>query len=147
MVEAGATPEVLEQVDAILKDETQISVRTTTLADGSTQKKRQASKAQEATRAEIERDASALIELTEIHAGLGQRRIDLARLTQLRDRARALSGKLAKRSEKKGAAKGVTKSELSAFRGVLSALRGVLSIAPGVPSALAGQSERSPAVC
>lgn len=116
LVEAGATPEVLERVDAILKDETQVSVRTTTFADGSTQKKRQASKAQEATRAEIERDANALIELTEIHAGLGQRRIDLARLTQLRDRARALSGKLAKRSEKKGAAKGVTKSERDAVK-------------------------------
>src|SRR5690606_20046743 len=70
----------------------------------------------EAVRAEIERDASSLIALTEAHAELASRRVDVARLTRLRDRAKALAGKLATRSEKKGGAKGTTKAEHDAVR-------------------------------
>ena len=103
--------ELIAQLDAILKDEARVTVRTTTFEDGSTVKKQQASRAQEAVRAEIERDASSLIALTEAHAELAARRVDVARLTRLRDRAAALAGKLATRSEKKGGAKGSTKAE------------------------------------
>lgn len=115
-VEAGAPSELVQQIDNILDDEAQVSVNVTALADGTTKKTRKSSKAQEATRAEIERDMNSLIELTGAHAGLAARRIDLARMTQLRDRARALTGKLATRTEKKGAAKGATKAEREAVR-------------------------------
>jgi len=108
--------ELIAKVDAILKNEAQGTVRSKTLEDGSSTKKKQASRAQEAVRAEIERDATSLIELTDVHAALAARRIDLARLAQLRDRAKALAGKLATRSEKKGGAKGTTKAEAEAVQ-------------------------------
>ena len=108
--------ELIANLDAIVKNEAQVTVRTTPLEDGSSKKKKQASRGQEAVRAEVERDASSLLALTEAHAGLAARRIDVARLTRLRDRAASLAGKLAVRSEKKGRAKGSTKAEHEAVK-------------------------------
>ena len=108
--------ELIAQLDAILANEAQVSVRTTTFEDGSTTKKKRASQAQEAVRSEIERDAISLIELTAVHPALAARRIDVPRLERLRDGAKGLAGKLATRSEKKGGAKGTTKAEREAVK-------------------------------
>lgn len=114
LVETGASSDLIAEIDRILEDEAQVSIRTAALADGTTKSSRASSKAQEATRAEIERDMSSLIALTGVHDGLARRRIDVARLTRLRDRAQALTGKLATRAQQKGAAKGATKAEREA---------------------------------
>lgn len=115
-VEAGAPAELIKQIDTILADQAQVSVYTAVLADGARTRSQKPSKAQEATRAEIERDLQLMIELTELHPALAARNVTVEGLTALRDRAKALAGKLATRAERKGGAKGATKAEREAAK-------------------------------
>ena len=66
------------------------------------------SAAREAQRAEIEKDAVALLALKGALPALAKRKVDKKRLDRLRDDARSLSGAFAKRDVKKGAAKEAT---------------------------------------
>lgn len=113
---AGAAPEVLTEIVRILKDETAVVLRTveptagsdTAAAGGKPKRQARPSKTQEAVRAEIHRDATALIALTAAHKALGARKVDLKRLKKLQLDAKALSGKLADRAAAKGAGKSAT---------------------------------------
>ncbi len=139
-VEEGREADLIEALDGILENQAQVSVRTTAVAEGATRKKRAPSRGQEPVRAEIERDAIALIELTGAHAALAERQVDVPRLERLRDRARGLSGKLATRAARKGSAKGATKGEREAVTRQSkkwSACYGVLAQAAGNDASLA----------
>ncbi|MBM4783850.1 MAG: hypothetical protein GQE15_39780 [Archangiaceae bacterium] len=72
------------------------------------------SRSQEATRAEIERDAVDLIDFSAMASTLAARGWNATRLNKLRNDAKALSGKLGDRAVSKGAAKEATKSEREA---------------------------------
>lgn len=111
-----ASPDLIKRIAAILRNEAQVSVRTVTEGETATTKRRR-SKGQEPVRAEIERDAIALLELEEsARAALAERRVDGPRLESLRDRDRGLAGKLAERTAQKGAAKGATAAEREAVK-------------------------------
>lgn len=114
--EGGRDAELIKALDRIIKNEAQVSVRTAPVAEGEARRKRAPSRGQEPVRAEIERDAVALLELPAAHPLLGARKVDAARLERLRDRARGLAGKLATRAERKGSAKAVTKTEREAVK-------------------------------
>jgi hypothetical protein len=109
LVEAGAAKEVVAAVDRILVNECPVVIRTIEAGEGGAKKKLAVrSKAQEAVRAEIQKDAAALLALDAVHPLLANRTIDEARLAKLRDAAQALAGKLAERAVKKGAGKAST---------------------------------------
>jgi hypothetical protein len=66
---------------------------------------------QEALRAEIFKDAGALLALPEVHERLSERRVTLARLTDLQSSAENLAGTLADRTAAKGSSKASTEAE------------------------------------
>ncbi len=101
--------DVLVQIVAILKNEAQTGFSTQAIidADGKPASKRVARRlvSQEAVRAEIWRDATALLAFTEIASALEARKVTKARLQKLQADAAALSGMISSRalsaSEKK----------------------------------------------
>jgi hypothetical protein len=105
---------LITRLDGIIANEAQLSVKV--YVDDGGEKKRRARKSvsQEALRAEIAKDAAALLELSELETALGERRVDRSRLDALRQSAENLSGLLATRAAKKGAAKAATKAEREA---------------------------------
>lgn len=120
---AEATPTVLAEIARIIKDETAVVLRTvgpapgdTAAAGGKPQRQARTSKTQEAVRAEIYRDATALVAFTAAHKALAARRVDLKRLKKLQSDAKALSGKLAERTAVRGAGKAATTALREAVR-------------------------------
>lgn len=114
--EAGAAPALLAQIDQIITNEAELAARTVEIQIGEPPQKEERRElhrkvSHEAIRAEVEKDAGALVGLTEIHAALGERKVDKARLEKLQKDARALAGKLADRVAAKGSAKDATKAE------------------------------------
>jgi hypothetical protein len=112
----GGESELVAKLEQILVNEAELSVKITvekTDEEGEGKKKRtvRRSAGQEALRAEIAKDAAALIALDEAEAALSERMVTKERLTALRNAADSLAGLLAKRSTVKGAAKTATKSE------------------------------------
>lgn len=105
----GALAEALER---ILANEATITVQSPAAADGKRSSKR--AQSQEALRAEIEKDAGALLKLTDAHALFTARKLTVAQLTSLKDNAKALSGRMSDRTTKLGAGKGATQSERDA---------------------------------
>ena len=85
-----------------------------TTGEKTTARRARASTSQEALRAEIEKDASALLALGAVKGALGERGFTAKRLTALRDGARGLAGKLAERAAKRGAGGEATKEEHAA---------------------------------
>lgn len=121
LVEGQAPVEVIKTVDRILVNEAEVAI-TTIVGEGGAKKKvatRRAS--QEALRAEIARDARALLELQAIHPVLAQRKVDAPRLEKLLADAGELAGKLAERA----AAKGDQKQATAAVREAVSAQKQV----------------------
>lgn len=120
LARAGAAPEVLLALDKILQNDAEVMVRTTQGAGaaeaaggeaGQTKpkaKRRVPRRSQEAVRAEIARDAAALLHLTGAHHALAQRTVDTKRLKKLQGAAAALSGKLSDRVVDKASAKAAT---------------------------------------
>ena len=106
--EAKAPVEVVSAVERILVNEAEVSIKTVLGKDGKERKKAIKSESQEALRAEIAKDARALLDLGAAHAALGKRKVDSARLSQLITAAESLSGKLAGRATAKGAQKSAT---------------------------------------
>lgn len=104
---AGADSETLASIEKILADETHVTFRP---AKDGAKKRAVKSARQEAVRAEIQKDAAALLALTASHDALAKRKVTKARLEALRTVAEGLAGKLADRSAAKGAGKDATKA-------------------------------------
>lgn len=113
---AGADTSVIATVEQILVNEAQVTVHTVEV-EGKKSRRVKRSVSQEALRAEIAKDAGALLALKPAHAALNKRRVDAKRLQRLEDDAAALAGKLAERTSKKGASKTVTSAITDAVRG------------------------------
>ncbi len=109
---AGGKPDVVSALEHILKNEAPVVYRSEPSADGDAKPKKRAvtSSSQEALRAEIHKDAVALLALTAASAALKKRGVTAARLEALRDAAKALSSQLSDRTTKKGAGKAATDS-------------------------------------
>jgi hypothetical protein len=110
--EAGAPVTLVRQVEGILANEAQTSFSPPPVPGAKRRATRKQSR--EAVRAEVARDAQALLDLTDVHGLLARRRVDLPRLERLRAGAAALSGKLAFPAQKRGARKAVTQEERQA---------------------------------
>ena len=108
LVKAGASISTLSAVDQILVNEAEVAIRTTVTADGKKARKAVKKASQEALRAEIAKDARALLALTAIHPALANRKVDAARLGAMVATAGSLAGKLAERATAKGAQKSAT---------------------------------------
>lgn len=110
---AGADGVLLSGLEQVLVDETAVTV---TLSERDTKRVREVKRtqAQEAIRAEIHKDAEALLALTGAHEALAHRKVTAERLTALRDGAQALSGQLASRVAKKAERKSATAAETEA---------------------------------
>lgn len=115
LARAGADSAVLSAIDRVLVDETAIAV-TLVERDGKRAREVRRTRTQEGIRAEIHKDADALLALTDAHAALAQRRITIERLAALRDEAAALSGQLAVRVAKKAERKAATEAEVAAVK-------------------------------
>jgi hypothetical protein len=132
MHEAGAPAADVGPVEQILVDETAVRRRLVVGKDGTIQRQAVRSRTREAIRAEIQKDAGALLALTAIHPALAERKVDQARLTQLRDDAQALSGQLAEKVVRKADGVGATRSTrgaAAAQRRVWVSTFGILALA------------------
>jgi vacuolar-type H+-ATPase subunit I/STV1 len=105
---AKAPIEVQSAVDKILVNEAEVTFKSVVDRDGKAQKKAVKSASQEALRAEIARDARALLDLASFHNALEKRKVNSPRLNQIIVVAESLSGKLAGRATAKGAQKAAT---------------------------------------
>jgi hypothetical protein len=105
----GAEAGVIAAIEKILIDETAVLIRVEG-AEGDKKRRAMHSRSQEAVRAEIYKDASALLELKAAHAALGKRKLTPARLKKLRDDAAALAEQLGDKATKKGAGKAATEA-------------------------------------
>ena len=112
LLQAKAPAELVQAVEHIIRNEAPVLYRQEPSTEGAAATKRKAvqSVSHEALRAEIHKDAVALLGLTAVHAALKRRGVTTARLGQLRDDAQALSSELGDRATKKGASRGVTES-------------------------------------
>lgn len=113
---AKAPVEIVSAVDRILVNEAEVSIKTVLDRDGNAKKKAVKSVSQEALRAEITRDARAMLDLPAIHPALEKRKVDAPRLAKLLAVAESLSGKLAGRAAAKGAQKTATTALHDAVR-------------------------------
>jgi len=129
----GAPPEVLASVDRILVDETAVHVTTVKAAGGASARKALKNDSQEAVRAEIRKDAGALMEVPAIVRALAARRVDLARLAQLRDAADALGGHLSARIATKAEQKLATAAETAAAKAQRAKWGGIYRILASLP--------------
>ena len=116
LIARGASVELIEQVERILMDEAPVHIKVTKGEGDSSVKRALKRASQEAIRTEIRKDAAALLATPELAAPLAERKVDVARLTQLRDNADALAGQLAERTAKKAERKAVTAAEHAAVR-------------------------------
>ncbi|MBN2036156.1 MAG: hypothetical protein JW768_05380 [Chitinispirillaceae bacterium] len=110
---SGASAEIMAKTDAIIKNEVPLSIKTYE-KDGVTKRTARKLRTQEALRAEIAKDAAALLEMTDIHRPLSERQVDPARLQALKESAEKLSGLLSNRAATKGASRTATKEEREA---------------------------------
>jgi hypothetical protein len=104
--------DLVAALERILANEATIVVQSPAAPDG--KRKSGRAQSQEALRAEIEKDASALVALTDAHALLAERKLTVAELSRVRDAAKALAGRMGERTSKKGAAKAITAEERNA---------------------------------
>lgn len=116
LVARSASSELIEQVERILLDEAPVHIKVTKGEGDNSVKRALKRQSQEAIRAEIRKDAAALLATPELAAPLAERKVDAARLTKLRDDADALTGHLADRTAKKAERKAATAAENEAVR-------------------------------
>ncbi len=141
LVDAGAPAVTLKALDQILLNETAVIISTAATQEGKPARKAARSASQEDVRAEISKDAAALVTHDAAHSELGDRGVSLARMKKLFEDAEELRGKLSTRVAKKGAAKGVTASEhdaVSAQRKRWGSCYGVLAQAGEADSTIQG---------
>lgn len=113
---SGAPTELITRLEEIIANRASVIVTEDVPLDGAKPAKKSAkrSESHESVRAEIERDATALLGFSEILNALKDRQWPVARVTKLQADARALSGKLGDRAAKKGAAKEASLKERQA---------------------------------
>jgi hypothetical protein len=107
-------PAVIAEAGRIAKNEAALHIRITE-AEGGKTRKASRSRAQEALRAEIWKDADALLGFTAGKAALEGRGITPDTLSKLKDDAASLAGQLASRTATKAGTKGVTQAERDAI--------------------------------
>jgi hypothetical protein len=112
--DAGNVP-LSGALEQILKNEAVVTVKTVQ-QEGTTKRKVSRSTSTEALRAEIAKDAKALVACTDAHQALTARNVPVARLEQLRAGADELAGKLAERATKKGAQRTATAAKSDAVQ-------------------------------
>ena len=110
MREAGAPVETVRALEQIVADETAVRVRLLEGEDGTTKRRTVRSRTREAVRAEIQKDAGALVALEAVHAALAERKVEKERLTKLYEDAQALSGQVAEKVVRKAEGQGATRS-------------------------------------
>lgn len=127
----GADAQTLAALDRILVNEA--ATVYSEVQEGDKSKRRaQKDRGHEAIRAEIHKDAVALLALSAASAALKKRGITSARLEALRDAAQALSSKLSDRAQKKGASQQATAGiheAVSAQKAIWAACYRILSAA------------------
>jgi hypothetical protein len=116
LAKAGAGVELIAAIDRILVNEAQVVIRAVEKEGGGTERHAVRSASQEALRAEIAKDAGALLGLGGVKAALGERKVSAARLLKVKSDAEALSGKLATRATKKGEKQAATEAKSEAAR-------------------------------
>ncbi|MCK6587849.1 MAG: hypothetical protein HUU21_22225 [Polyangiaceae bacterium] len=94
-------------LERILKNEAMVTVKTVQ-QEGQAKRKVVRSSSTEALRAEIAKDAKALVALKGAHKALAKRKVSIDRLEKLQAGAEELAGKLADRATKKGASRTAT---------------------------------------
>jgi hypothetical protein len=137
LVRTGADPDLIVRVKDILRNEAPLTVKTVEI-EGEKKRKTTRSKAQEALRAEIAKDAGAILELSPIHPRLAERKVPVERLAALRDAAEELAGLLGSRTAAQGAAKTATQDE----RDAVARQRDAWGAAYRLLASLAGRDER-----
>jgi hypothetical protein len=113
---ANAPADLRAAVKKILVNEAAVVMTSVPKDDGTTKKVAVKSKSQEALRAEIRKDAEAILALPALLDALSKRKVTKARIQALSDGADALAGKLATRSVKQGAGKDATSQVAAAVR-------------------------------
>ena len=116
MKRADADVTLVAQLAQVLVDETDVSVTVKPNSDGTKAVKVRKSATQDAIRAEIYRDAAALVGLTGAHEALGSRQVGRDRLQAMAAEAEALQGLLATRVAKKAERQGATAEEHDAVK-------------------------------
>jgi hypothetical protein len=106
---AKAPPAQVAGVDKILANEAALAVETVE-KDGVKQRKVGRSLSYESIRSEIQRDAKAMLDATELHPMLTRRKVTVPRLQALAKAAEDLSGKLGEQSLKRGSTQEATKA-------------------------------------
>lgn len=99
---ANSPATLIKAIEQILLNESTVTVQSVQSDGGEVKTKRTPSMAMEALRAEIAKDAQALLALTSAHPALQKRKVSKSRLETLAVNAEALKGKLAEKAIKKG---------------------------------------------
>lgn len=112
----GAPKELITRLEEVIANRAAVIVTEDVPLDASKPAKKSAkrSESHESVRAEIERDATAILAFSEILNALKDRQWPVTRVTKLQTDARALSGKLGERAARKGAAKDASLKERQA---------------------------------
>jgi hypothetical protein len=113
---ANAPADLRAAAKKILANEAAVVITTVPKDDETTKKVAVKSKSQEALRAEIRKDAEAILALPALLDALAKRKVTKARIQALSNAADALAGRLATRTAKQGAGKDATKEVADAVR-------------------------------
>ena len=108
LVESKASPALVSEVEKIMVNEAEVFFKVRTDDKGAQKRVAVKRTTQEAVRAEIGKDARALLALAAVHPMLAERKWDKARLDKLAADADAMAGKLAERAYHKGSSKEAT---------------------------------------
>ena len=132
MRDTGAPAAEMLPVEQILADETAVKLPLTEGEDGTRKRRAVRARTREAIRAEIQKDAGALLGLEAVHPALVERKVDQARLTKLYEDAQALSGQVAAKVVRKAEGLGATRSTrgaAAAQRRIWSSIFDIMSLA------------------
>lgn len=116
LVRNKASGEIVKTIERIIKNEVPVRIVAVTSKTGEARKVARKVESLEAMRAEIQKDALALLEVKEIAASLARRKVTALRLKAMAKEAEGLTGRLGERSVSKGAAKAATAVEHEAVK-------------------------------
>lgn len=116
LVRNNAPAETIATLDRIIKNEAPVRTVSVTTKTGEKRTSTRKISSRETVRAEIRKDALALLEAKKIRAALARRKVSAARLKAMANDAESLSGLLGERAVSKGAAKAATLVEREAVK-------------------------------
>ena len=128
LMREAADPSIIAAVEQVLENETPVHVKVVKGEDDKSIRSAMKRQSQEAIRAEIQKDATALLELTALTDRLAARGVTNERLTALRDSAIALIGQVDKSILSKAQRKEATAAESGAVRAQRQVWGGVYDI-------------------